>query len=208
VGDQDPAVAALIEPVSIAIRAVVRGRVSEGEKVVVFGAGPIGQALSAAALDRGASVLLIDPIPSRLGHGAAGGAEILAAGDPDETDAAARDWAGADGPEVVFEATGDSDVARRAVALVAQAGRVVVVGLSRNHAPLRAGDLAFKEIDMLGVSCCNPDEFADAVDLVGRRRDTMAGLVTHQFPLDEAPDAIVYAMRNPAEVMKAVIRLG
>src|SRR5436309_2700351 len=32
VGDQDPAVAALIEPVSIAVRAVVRGRVAEGER--------------------------------------------------------------------------------------------------------------------------------------------------------------------------------
>ena len=54
VGDQDPALAALIEPVSIAVRAVVRGRVAAGEKVVVLGAGPIGQALALAATDRGA----------------------------------------------------------------------------------------------------------------------------------------------------------
>jgi len=50
VGDQDPAVAALIEPVSIAVRAVVRGRVAEGEKVVVFGAAPIGHAIAVAAI--------------------------------------------------------------------------------------------------------------------------------------------------------------
>jgi L-gulonate 5-dehydrogenase len=207
VGDQDPALAALVEPVSIAVRAVVRGRVAEGEKAVVFGAGPIGQAVSAAAIDRGASVLLLDPLPARLEHGKAIGAEVLVAEDPNESLELAREWAGGDGPEVVFEATGDSEVARRAVELVAQAGRVVVVGLSRNEAPLRAGDLAFKEIDLLGVSCCNPDEFAEAVSLVDRRRDAMSGLVTHQFPLAQAPDAIVYAMRNPAEVMKAVIRI-
>jgi L-gulonate 5-dehydrogenase len=60
VGDQDPALAALIEPVSIAVRAVVRGRVAAGDRVVVLGAGPIGQALALAATDRGASVLLVD----------------------------------------------------------------------------------------------------------------------------------------------------
>ncbi len=60
---------------------------------------------------------------------------------------------------------------------------------------------------MLGVSCCNGDEFADAVALVARREDALRGLVTHEFPLEETPAAIEYAIRHPAEVMKAVIRL-
>jgi L-gulonate 5-dehydrogenase len=207
VGDQDPAVAALIEPVSIAVRAVVRGRVAAGEKVVVFGAGPIGQSLAVACIDRGASVLLVDPLPSRLERGRGPGAELLELEEGEDPVAAAGEWAGPDGPEVVFEATGVPAVARSAVALVAQAGRVVVVGLSSHDAPLRVADLAFKEIDMLGVSCCNADEFGEAVSLVARRRDTLEGLVTHQFPFDDAPDAIRYAIEHPAEVMKAVVRL-
>ena len=207
VGDQDPAVAALIEPVSIAVRAVVRSRIATGEKAVVFGAGPIGLSLAAAAIDRGASVLLVDPQSSRVERGRVLGADFLALGKADDPVAAAREWAGGDGPEVVFEATGVPEVARTAVELVAQAGRVVVVGLSSRDAPLRVGDLAFKELDVLGVSCCNGDEFAEAVSLVARREDALAGLVTHEFSLEEAPEAIVYAMEHPAEVMKAVIRL-
>ncbi len=207
VGDQDPAVAALIEPVSIAVRAVVRGRVAQGEKVVVFGAGPIGQAVAVAAIDRGASVLLLDRLQSRVERGRATGAEFLAVEEGGDAVAAALEWAGGDGPEVVFEATGVPEVARTAVELVAQAGRVVVVGLSSHDAPLRVGDLAFKEIDVLGVSCCNGDEFAEAVSLVARRQDALAGLVTHEFPLEQTPEAIDYAMRHPTEVMKAVIRL-
>jgi threonine dehydrogenase-like Zn-dependent dehydrogenase len=69
------------------------------------------------------------------------------------------------------------------------------------------GDLAFKEIDVLGVSCCNADEFADAVALVAKREGALRGLVTHEFPLEETPAAIEYAIRHPADVMKAVIRL-
>jgi L-gulonate 5-dehydrogenase len=84
---------------------------------------------------------------------------------------------------------------------------VLVVGLSNDDAPIRVGDLPFKEIDVLGVSCCGATEFADAVDLVTRRKDVAAGLVTHQFTLEQAPEAIEYAMRNPTEVMKAVVRV-
>jgi L-gulonate 5-dehydrogenase len=203
----DPALAALVEPVSIAVQAVKRGRVAEGEKVVVFGAGPIGQSLAVAARDLGASVLLLDRVERRLRHAAPSGADTIAV----ETDAqaveAAREWAGGDGPEVVFEATGVPAVVRTAIDLVANAGRVVVVGLSHTDASLRVGDLAFKELDVLGVSCCDASGFADAVSLVARREDALRGLVTHDFPLEETPAAMVYAMEHPAEVMKAVIRV-
>src|SRR5262245_8634642 len=207
VGDQDPAVAALIEPVSIAVRAVVRARIGPGEKAVVFGAGPIGQAVATAAIDRGASVLLVDLVRSRVERGRATGAELLAADDGVDVVASAREWAGPEGPELVFEATGVPDVARTAVELVSQAGRVVVVGLSSREASLKIGDLAFKEIDVLGVSCCNGDEFAEAVALVARRQDALRELITHEFPLEETPAAIQHAIRHPAEVMNAVIRL-
>jgi L-gulonate 5-dehydrogenase len=207
VGDQDPALSALIEPVSIAVRAVVRARVEPAEKAVVLGAGPIGQAIALAAIDRGASVLLVDPVPSRLERGKAGGADLLASGERRDTVASALEWAGGDGPEVVFEATGVPEVTRTALELVAPAGRVAVVGLSAHDTPLRVGDLPFKEIDVLGVSCCTGDEFAEAVALVARRRDALSHLLTHEFPLERAPDAIVYALEHPAEVMKAVVRL-
>jgi 2-desacetyl-2-hydroxyethyl bacteriochlorophyllide A dehydrogenase len=205
VGEQDALSAAVVEPMSIAVRAVARGRVAAGEKTVVFGAGPIGIAVGVAALDRGASVLLIDPIESRLERARAAGAEAVEPGADPVT--AALEWAGGDGPEVVFEATGVPSIAQAAVELVAQAGRVVVVGLGTEGAPLTTGSLAFKEIDMLGTSTCSADDFAEAIALVSRRRDALAGFVTHEFSLEEAPEAIVCAMRHPAEVMKAVIRL-
>jgi threonine dehydrogenase-like Zn-dependent dehydrogenase len=207
VGDQDPALTALVEPVSIAMRTVERGTVAAGERVVVLGAGPIGQAVALAATDRGASVLLVDTLESRLARGASSGAELLRVDPGEDAVAAAREWAGGDGPEVVVEATGVPSLVQTAVRLVAQAGRVVVVGLSADPAPVRVGDLPLKEIDVLGVSCCGANEFAAAVDLVSRRRDVAASLVTHEFAFEQSRDAIVYAIEHPHEVMKAVVRL-
>ena len=45
VGDLDPALSALIEPVSIAVRSVARGRVAAGEQVVILGRGRSGRLL-------------------------------------------------------------------------------------------------------------------------------------------------------------------
>jgi L-gulonate 5-dehydrogenase len=207
VGDHEPALAALIEPVSIAVRAIVRGRVEARERVVVLGAGPIGQALALAATDRGASVLLVDTLAARLDRGETVGADVLLVSAEDGVVAAAREWAGGDGPEVVVEATGVAALVQTAVELVAPAGRVVVVGLSGERVPVRVGDLPLKELDVLGVSCCGAEEFAAAVDLVGRRREAAVGLVTHDFTLEQAPAAIAYAIEHPAEVMKAVVML-
>jgi threonine dehydrogenase-like Zn-dependent dehydrogenase len=206
VGDQDPALTALVEPVSIAVRTVVRGRVGAGERVVVLGAGPIGLAVALAATDRGASVLVVDPVPSRLTLGEAMGADVLQATAGDAA-APVAEWAGADGPEVVIEATGRPELVQASIAMVAHAGRVVVVGLSADPAPVRVGDLPLKEIDVLGVSCCSADEFAGAVALVGRRSDAAARLLTHEFPLERAPEAIDFAIGHPAEVVKAVVRI-
>lgn len=207
VGDQDPALAALIEPVSIAVRSVERGRVASGEHVVVLGAGPIGQALALAAIDRGAFVLVLDTVESRVERAGTIGADAHRILETEALRDVVREWAGGDGPEVVFEATGVARLVQSGVEAVAQAGRVVVVSLSSERAPIRVGDLPLKEIDVLGVSCCRSDDFAAAVDLVSRRRDVAATLVTHQFALEEAPKAIDYAMHHPAEVMKAVVRL-
>ncbi len=207
VGDQDPAVAALVEPVSIGVRAASRARVGAGERVAVVGAGPIGQAVCLAALDRGASVLLADRIPNRLEHGGTLGAEVVQVDEGSDLVGVIREWSGGEGPPVVVDATGSPEAIRTAVDAVAPAGRVVVVGISDLDVPIAVGSFVFKELDVLGVSCCSAAEFAEAVDLVGRRRDLLASLVTHEFPLERAPAALTYAMEHPVEVMKAVIRL-
>ena len=73
----DGALAALAEPVSVAVHAVHRGRVQSGERVVVLGAGPIGQCVAVVARELGAEVLLVDLQESRLELGRALGAETL-----------------------------------------------------------------------------------------------------------------------------------
>ena len=183
----DPRLAAFVEPMSIAVRTVVRGRIAAGERVLILGAGPIGQAVAIAAPDRGAKVLLADRVAARLELNASG-ADLAVATDSDqELLALVREWAGGGLPEVVVEATGSKQAMRASLDLVAAAGRVLVVGLSSHEVPLRVGALPFRELDVLGVSTCQTADFAAAADLVQRYRAAVTPLITHEFSLEEAP---------------------
>jgi L-gulonate 5-dehydrogenase len=203
--EERPAVAALAEPLSIAVRAVSRSRLQQGEHVVVFGAGPIGQAICLLAGERQAPVLMIDPVQSRLELGATMGAETLPWTDFDEVIALAREWSGGEGSEVVFDATGSPDAIRAGFETAASAGRLVMVGMSHHDVPMRVFGFVDKELDVLGVSCAQPGEFEEAVAFVERHSDRVERLITQEFPLEQAPEALEWAMDNPAEAMKVVI---
>lgn len=204
----DPAIAAMAEPVSIAVRAVNRAAIRPGEQAVVLGAGPIGQSICLVARERGASVLMIDLLESRLALSRELGADTLQWRGAEQVVAFARQWAGPQGPPVAFDATGAAAAVQAMVRMVARAGRAVQVGMSNEEASIRVGSLTEKELDLLGVSCCGDREFADAVAVAERNGELLARMISHEFPLDEAPEAIRFAMSNPAEVMKVVIRCG
>jgi L-gulonate 5-dehydrogenase len=199
-------VAAMAEPMSIAVRAVRRANVQAGERAVVFGAGPIGQCICLVARERGARVLVIDLQESRLGLSAEIGAETLKWSDPEAVLAGIRRWAGPAGPPVGFDATGAPAAVRAMVDAVASAGRAVQVGMSNGEVTLRLGSLTEKELDLLGVSCCDAQDFGHAVRLVESSQAVVERMISHEFPLREAPEALRFAINNPTEVMKVVIR--
>jgi L-gulonate 5-dehydrogenase len=203
----DAAVAALAEPLSVAVRAVHRSGVAAGEHVVVMGAGPIGQCVCLLARERGAEVMVVDLQESRLGLSRDMGAEGLVWTEAKAVIAAARDWAGGGGPAVVFDATGAAPAVGAMLEIVASAGRAVQVGMSNHDVPVRVGLLTEKEIDLLGSSCCGSGDFAEAVSAVERNASLLARMISHEFPLERAPEAIQFAIDHPAEVMKVVVRV-
>lgn len=202
----DGALAAMAEPVSVAVRAVRRARIESGEHVVVLGAGPIGQCVAIVARELGAQVMLVDLQSSRLELGRAIGCEGVAWEDADAAVAAAREWAGPSGPPVAVDATGVPAAVRAMVDMVSSAGRAVQVGMSPDEVSLRLGSLTEKEIDLLGVSCAGDGDFAEAVAVVERNQEQVSRLISHEFELERAPDAIRFAIDNPTEVMKVMIR--
>jgi L-gulonate 5-dehydrogenase len=203
-GDLDGELTTLVEPISIGMQVVTRGMVGAEDTVAVFGAGMIGQAVLACAIDRGARVLVVDRVPSRLALARRLGAERVVDATAEDPGQAIADWTSGDGPAVAVDATGAPSVIRMCVDVVAFAGRVVVVGISLQEVSLPIPELTRKELTILG-SRNNTGVFGQALDLVRRWGDRLRHLITHRYPLDQAPAAIELALHHPAEAEKVLL---
>jgi len=135
VGDLDPDSACFVEPTSVAVHALVRGRLRPGEQVVMFGAGPIGLATLVAAVHGGARVLSVDPVASRRDLAKRLGAEVVAWGSQAELTELAREWTGGEGPPLIVETSGEAGV----LAGAGQGGRLPGKGNRRDRFELRDG---------------------------------------------------------------------
>ncbi len=208
VGDLDADGASFVEPASVAVHALARGRLTAGEQVVVFGAGPIGLATLVAAVSEGARVLSVDPLPSRRDLAKRLGAEVVTWAPEPELKDQLHDWTNGEGPPLVVETSGEAGVLPQAAELVAAAGRVVVVGMSSGTARLRPGAFPEKEIDVIGSSCATAEDFRDAIKLVAANRAAISALFSHHFPLARAAEAFELAMSRPPDAIKIVVTVN
>ena len=208
VGDLDPDSTCFVEPASVAVHALARGRLRAGEQVVVFGAGPIGLATLVAAVHRGARVLSVDPMAGRRDLAKRLGAEVVAWGSPDDLAGQAREWTGGEGPPLIVETSGEARVLAQAVEMAPSAGRVVVVSLSSGTAPVRPGAFPEKEIDVIGSSCATAEDFAEAIRLVAANRAALANVFSHHFPLARTAEAFEFAMSRPPDAIKIVVTVN
>ncbi len=208
VGDLDPDCTAFVEPASIAVHALARGRLEPGEQAVVFGAGPIGLATTLAAAAAGARVTTVDPVPARRDLAKRLGAERATWASAEALRDEVKDWTNGEGPPLVVETSGETGVLPQAVDLVSAAGRVVVVGMSSGTAPLRPGAFPEKEIDVVGSSCATADDFCTAISLVSANRASLTALFSHHFPLTRTAEAFEFAMKRSPDAIKIVVTVN
>lgn len=202
-----PELAALVEPLSIGVHACRRARVVAGDRVVVFGAGAIGQAVLVAAVRRGASVLAVDRVGSRLELASRlGAAATVDAGSADVA-AEVDGWTGGDGADVAVEATGVAAVLAQCATVAAHGGRVLVLGTPGETAAFPTLEITRKELDILGSRNnlgCFPEALAcarDVPDLVGQ-------LITHRFGLGQIGEALEFGAAHPELAEKIMITVS
>ena len=204
VGDLSPELAAFVEPVSIGMHMVERSGLVAGDRAVVFGAGPIGQAVLLAAGDRGARLLAVDVVPGRLERARQNGAESVVDASAEDVAAAIAIWTDGEGPTAVFEATGVAAVMRTAIEVAAHAGTVVVAGTSTEDVSIPSLALVRKELNVLG-SRNSVGVFDAAIDLVRRNRERCDALITQRFGLADVQEALAFGEAEPTLANKMMI---
>lgn len=178
----------LVEPLTVGVHAVARGRISAKDTVVVFGCGGVGLGAIAGAAFRGARTIAVDLDDTKLETARAAGATHLVHSSREDFRARLREITEGHGPDVVIEAIGLPDTFRAAVEEVAFTGRVVYIGYAKDHVAYETKLFVQKELDIMGSRNALPEDF----------REVIAMLERGQFPVERAVSAVVGMEETPA----------
>lgn len=201
----DDAEAAMLEPLGVSIYAVRLAGIRPGASVGVFGSGPIGLFLVQLARAAGATTIVAtDLLPHRVDAAREAGAThaMLAVGG--EERAALLTATGSRGLDVAFEVAGEDDALETAIALVAPAATVVVVGIPTVDRTQFTPSTARRKGLTIKFSRRMNRVYPAAIRLVEARRVDVRSVVTAIHPIEEFEAAFTIAARR--EGSKVVVR--
>jgi (R,R)-butanediol dehydrogenase/meso-butanediol dehydrogenase/diacetyl reductase len=191
-------VAALTEPLSVAMHGVNRAGAKPGDKVVVFGCGPIGLGMVLWLADRGVKdVVALDLAPERLERAKALGARAVI--NPAREDVRAR-LLQLHGPARVFsrdavgtdayiDAAGAPNILSDVVSMAKYQSRMVVTAAYMKPVSLDLGAMLTTEMTIT-TAVGYPTEMPDVIAALPRLREKVRSLISHRFPFDKVLDAL------------------
>ncbi len=200
-------VAALAEPMAVAVHGARLAAVATGERVLVLGSGTIGLLSALVAAEAGAHVTATARYPHQAAMAArCGAARVIPADQTRELAALAR----ADPFDVVIETVGgEADTLIQAPEIVRPSGRVCVLGVFLRPPPAGALALVLKEVRMIGAitygRAGGVADFDRAVALIAAHRGLLASLVTHRRPLDAVAEAYAIADDKTSRALKVTV---
>jgi 2-desacetyl-2-hydroxyethyl bacteriochlorophyllide A dehydrogenase len=196
--DIDLRVAALIEPLAVAVHDVRRSELKVGETVFIAGGGPIGLLIGMAARLAGARrVVVSEVMEGRLVLAKELGFDTVNPTFPsfDEDVERLSDGRGFD---VSFETAGVQQSMDACLEHTKNTGRVIVLATPTVLPVLDTNKVFMKELSLLGVRVNAQYSFMGAVDIVtsGIIDDRLKLLVSNEYTLDEIEEAFKEAETN------------
>jgi L-iditol 2-dehydrogenase len=205
-----PEEAAFVEPVNTCLKAVRRARIERGATVLVVGQGPIGLILTQLSRWSGGEVLASDTLPDRLALarrlGAAAAFDAAAVDVPREV----RALTGGRGADVTLLAAFGPAAIAQAIDATRPAGRMIVFAATSpgETADIDLGALCAAEKEILTSYSSSVDVQDLAAQLVFGREVRVRELVSHRFPLGQAPRAVEVASQPGPGVLKVMLQRG
>lgn len=198
-------VAAVVEPLAVALHAVAITPIEPSDRVVIVGAGAIGLLTLLVLRHRGVAwVAISDRSAHRLAMARKLGADLtvdVALVDPVETILAETEGHGAD---VVFEAVGISATVAQSIAVARSGGQVTWIGNSAPTVDLPMQAMVTRELVLRG-SYTFVDEFDQAIELLATGAIDVRPLIELTAPLDDAPDLFRRLGDGTLDAVKVVL---
>jgi L-iditol 2-dehydrogenase len=187
--------AAFCEPLACVINGNEMTPMRLGDDVVIVGAGPIGLLHLQLARNRGARVIVSDPLAARLETARQLGAHDVidaSAGDPI---AQVKDLTEGRGADAVIVAVGVGAAAEQGIEMAAIGGRVNFFAGFYPHVelPFDPNVVHYRQLLVTGSHDFSPHHFSTALKLIQHGIVRVEPLISHRFDLDDVKDAFEMA---------------
>jgi L-iditol 2-dehydrogenase len=188
---------ALMEPLSVGVWACQKAGVSAGDRVLVTGAGPIGQLAMQCALAFGATEVIVSDVNERRLALAerTGATRVVRPGEPlDDLDA-----------DALIECSGHPDALTAGIKALRPAGVAVLVGMG----PGEEGTLPLSVIQTREIWVTGTFRYANtyptAIALAASGRVDLKAIISGHFGLEDAEAALRAGREDPDSVKPMVV---
>ena len=202
--------AATLEPLANSVHAVYKGIPVKGENAVVFGVGIIGLGVIQVlkALNFGLNkIIAVDVSDKRLEMAQRSGADALINAGRDDLFSKTMELLGGEEllimpnmefpkADIVYDCVGyiqdrpEPPVLEQAILLARPLkGRIVAHGIFEAPLTLDFSILVAKQVQIIGSYGGWPEDSIKAIELMRSKRVDREGLISHEFPLDQAAEA-------------------
>jgi L-iditol 2-dehydrogenase len=203
----DDVSAALLEPLGIAVHAVDLAKIRVANSVAILGAGCIGLSILQLVKLSGAQPIFVsDKFPWRLAVAEQWGAIAINCDEVDPVQAVLEATDGY-GVDVAIEAAWADQSIQQAAAMARMGGRMVIVGISEddrlvlNHSTVRRKGLTIRLARRMKHT------YPRSIRLVDSGAVDLGAMVSHRFPLEQAPAAFALNAAYKDEVVKVMIKV-
>ena len=200
--------AAFVEPLSVTVHALKRGGGVERKRVLVLGAGPIGNLTAQVAKASGASAVMITDIsPYKLDKARKCGIDFVVDSTTEKLgDAILRNF-GPGKADLILECVGVEATMTDAILNARKGTTIVVVGVFGKKPQVDLGLVQDRELNLVGTLMYQKADYERAIELLAAGKINMREMITHRFPFDQYLGAYHAIEALHGEYLKVMIDL-
>lgn len=197
---------AMIEPLAVAVHAVRRYGDVTGQKVVVLGAGPIGNLVAQVAKAMGAETVMVTDVSDyRLELAKKCGADVVVNTREQEFGAAMVEYLGPDKADVIYDCAGNNVTMNQAIRCARKGSTIILVAVFAGMATVDLAVLNDHELDLNTTMMYRHEDYVLAIQLVNEGKIRLQPLMSKVFPFGEYKQAYEYIDNNREFTMKVLI---
>ena len=198
---------AMIEPLAVAVHAVRRAGDVAGKKIVVIGAGPIGNLVSQVAKGRGAEVMVTDVSDYRLELAKGCGVDFAVNTRNREFGGAMVENFGPDKADIIYDCAGNNVTMNQAIRCARKGSTIILVAVFADMATVDLAVLNDHELDLNTTMMYRHEDYVTAIDMVNAGKIQLQPLMSKVFPFGQYKQAYEYIDANRETSMKILINV-